>query len=87
MRVSPNRLYGVLKFEEPREVDKEVGSRVHFLILDNEGNIRDRLFFTPVDRLQPDLFDEGMPAEGIGKRRDEFALCVVTRECLSVMGP
>ncbi len=61
MRVSPNRFYGVLKYDEPDKDDKEVGSRVHFLILDNQGNILDRLFFLHVDRVSPDVSAESAP--------------------------
>ncbi|MFI5461256.1 MAG: hypothetical protein ACHRXM_38120, partial [Isosphaerales bacterium] len=50
-RTSPNGLYAVLKYEEPNKDEKEAGSqRVHFLIVDNAGNIVDRLFFHHIDR-------------------------------------
>ncbi len=68
MRVSRNRLYGVLKYVEHRKDDKEAGSRVHFLILDNDGNILDRISFIHNQRLQPDFFTEGMPAENVRKK-------------------
>jgi hypothetical protein len=68
LAVSPNWLYGVLKYEELRKDDKEVGSRVHFLILDNKANILDRLSFLHVDRVSPDVSAEGMPAEGAPKK-------------------
>ncbi len=68
MRVSPNRLYGVPKYVEHRKDDKEAGSRVHFLILDNDGNILDRISFIHNQRLQPDFVTEGIPAENIPKK-------------------
>jgi hypothetical protein len=49
-RTSPNRLYAVLKYEEPSKDEKEVATRVHCLIVDNAGNIFDRLFFHHLDR-------------------------------------
>ena len=48
-KVSPNRLYAVLKYEDAAKDDNAAGMRVHFLIVDNEGNIVDRLFFHHID--------------------------------------
>jgi hypothetical protein len=48
-RASPNGLYAVLKYREPAKDEREEGSRIHYLIVDNGGNILDRLFFQDSD--------------------------------------
>jgi hypothetical protein len=61
-RASPNRLYAVLKFREPDQNKDEQGSRIHFLIVDNGGNVLDRLFFHHTERPDIDVVP-GMPAD------------------------
>ncbi|MFI5454881.1 MAG: hypothetical protein ACHRXM_05460 [Isosphaerales bacterium] len=62
-RAFPNGLYAVLKYEEPDKDENGAGSRVHYLVVDNAGNILDRLFFHHLDK---SLIDgvEPLPAGG-----------------------
>jgi len=50
-KASPNGLYAVLKYEEPDKDKNAMGSRIRYLIVDDAGNIVDRLFFRQFDRL------------------------------------
>ena len=61
-RASPNRLYAVLKYREPDKDKNEQGSRIHFLIVDNGGNVVDGLFFHHTERPDIDV-GPGMPAD------------------------
>jgi hypothetical protein len=67
-KASPNRLYAVLKYEEPVTKTDEPGSRVHYVIVDNAGNIVDRLFFRHVDRPDVDVVS-GMPEDVLKKAK------------------
>jgi hypothetical protein len=65
-KASPNRLFAVLKYEDADKDDDAAGTRVHFLIVDNEGNIVDRLFFHHFDNSMLDEFEAapaGVPDE------------------------
>jgi hypothetical protein len=61
-RAFPNRLNAVLKFREPDKDKNEQGSRIHFLIVDNAGNLLDRLFFHHFERADVNV-EAGIPGD------------------------
>jgi hypothetical protein len=44
-KVSPNGLFAILKYAEPRDEKNKKRLRIHYVIVDNAGNLVDNLFF------------------------------------------
>jgi hypothetical protein len=48
-KASPNGLFAVLKYEEPKDEKNKKRSRIHYVIVDHAGNLVDSLFFEHLD--------------------------------------
>jgi hypothetical protein len=60
---SPNGLYAVVKYQEYEQDDSARGSRIGFLVVDNSGNLVDRLVFYHIDKSVIDPVEPSLPKE------------------------